>query len=131
MPDFVFVEALEYIAAQTKPGAVGIVRVHHVPPYFDRKLETRLFFPRNRRHLHRFVFGGIKDGAAEHQAQMHISVTETVKILGRTDVEVKGAGDRKVHRRLPLKRRNVYIDMSPEQVAQRLTPTVGLAEEVA
>src|SRR3954452_15786172 len=90
--DLVAVEAVECVAAEVEPGAVGVVMVDHLLPYLYRKAERGLFLPRDLLHLEAFFFGAVEDGATEEEGEGDLAVLKRVEVLDGGQVEIVGAG---------------------------------------
>ena len=53
-----------------------------------------------------------------------------MKIFSCANVEIKCARDGQIDYRLFLEWRNVHVNVSPKQVAERLAPAFGLAKQI-
>src|SRR5580698_3306027 len=125
---FILVHSFKDVAAQSEPGAVGIIRVHHFPPHRNGQTVTRLFVPWDGRHLQGSLRTCIEQRAAEEQAQRNLAIADAVKILGGGDVEIEGAGNLELRKGRAGEGRDHYARVSPQHGTQRAAPTVRSAE---
>ena len=99
MTNLVLVQAVEGVFVETKPGAAGIVRLHHVAPDFYRNFEARFLVPGDGRNLQSAFGTGIKNGAAELQTNRDFPIRQAVEVLGGSYIEIKGAWYGKIGKR--------------------------------
>ncbi len=122
---------VEHVLPQAEPGGVGIVELHHLSPDPHRQPEIGLLLPGDRGDLQ-----GRRPRSAWKMVPLNSSWSGTSpssrrrEVLRRGHVEVERARDREVDHGAAGERWDDEADVSPEQPAQRLAPSRGLAEQV-
>src|SRR5262249_54916927 len=91
---FVLPQAIEDVAAQTEPGAVGIVSVHHLLPHGDRQHKPGFPIPWDGSDLHGLTVTLVKDRAAKQKTKRNSTLGEAAEILRGSDVEIERTGYR-------------------------------------
>ena len=76
------------VGMQPRPGAVGVVPLHHLPPGLHRQLPLRGARPGDEHHLHLPVVAAVQDRAGEVEAERHRAVGQAVEVLRRRELEV-------------------------------------------
>src|SRR5579871_1658490 len=109
---------------------VGVIGVDQAPPCLHWHPESRLFTPWDGRDLRRARARIVKDRAAEEEAQWNLTAFQPVEVLGGSHIEVEGTGHLRLHGSLADEGRRGGGDVGPQHVAERLAPSLGLAEQV-
>src|SRR5208282_6235077 len=89
------------------------------------------FVPGNGRNLQTRVAARIKHCAAELKADGHFAICEAVKVFGRSNVEIEGAGHGDIRYSRSFEGRHDDAGVSPQKMFQSLTPTPRLVKKIA
>lgn len=128
MVRFELVEPFEDFAAQAEPCRIGIIEIHHLLPYLNRKPIIGDAVPWNLRDLQSHC-SSKEYSTAEEQRDGQLPVFESMEVFCDRDVEVEGAGNGYVDHGAAGKSRYVYVGVRPQQRLQGFAPLLRLTEQ--
>ena len=122
-------QGIKALPAEAYPCRIREIAVHHCPQHGHRQCERRLLLPGHL--LDGEACGGLgEDGAAKEHADGNLALVERLEILGRSHLEIVGAGQRQVDLGAPGEALHHQRHLRPHDGLKGLAPAPGLSEEL-